>query len=189
MARTLSIMPELGSKAPYFSLQDTISGKLIHFNEQSQHKATLVMFICNHCPFVKMINAALSKLGMDYLQKDMAIYAINSNDVEAYPDDAPNKMKQIAEENHYTFPYLFDDTQEVAHAYQAACTPDFFLYNQAHELVYRGQFDDSRPGNDIVADGRSLRAAIDALLGDKAVSVNQQPSIGCNIKWRITQTD
>ncbi len=147
-------------------------------------EALLVMFICNHCPYVQHVRAGLAKLGEDYADEDIAIVAISANDPVAYPDDAPERLAAEAKRAGYRFPYLFDETQEVARAYTAACTPDFFLFNRQRELVYRGQFDSSRPGNGVPVTGEDLRAAIDAVLTGEAVSAEQRPSMGCGIKWR-----
>lgn len=185
MVKTPSTMVSLNSKAPNFTLPDTISEKEISLSDVSSgNKATLIMFICNHCPFVIHVKDELSKIGMDYKDKDLGIIAISSNDVENYPQDAPNKMTEFARVNEFTFPYLYDETQEVAKAYNAACTPDFFLYNENLELVYRGQLDDSRPGNDKPVNGKDLRAAIDDTLDGREVQIEQKPSMGCNIKWK-----
>jgi thiol-disulfide isomerase/thioredoxin len=142
------------------------------------------MFICNHCPYVKHINKPLTSLSDEYLQQNIRFIAINANDIESYPDDSPENMKKIALSIGYPFPYLYDETQEVAKAYQAACTPDFYIFNQQMALVYRGQFDNSRPGNNLTVDGSSLREAIDCLISNLPVNVHQKPSMGCNIKWK-----
>ena len=176
-------MLPLGTRAPAFTLKDVVSGHQIKL-EDSEHQATVIMFICNHCPYVKHINSALTQLANDYQNQGVRFIAINSNDVENYPDDSPENMKKTAEVNHYPFPYLFDDTQEVAKAYQAACTPDFYVFNQNMRLEYRGQLDESRPGNNIPVTGDSLRQALDSLLQNKPVNPNQKPSLGCNIKWK-----
>jgi len=174
-------MLPLGTAAPAFRLPDT-NGKTVTLSD-FRGKPVLVMFICNHCPFVKHVRAELAKLGRDY-QSRVGIAAINSNDVENYPDDSPEKMKAEAKAAGYLFPYLFDESQSVAKAYRAACTPDFYLFDTEHRLVYRGQLDDSRPSNALPVAGKDLRAALDAVLGSKEVSVTQKPSIGCNIKWK-----
>jgi thiol-disulfide isomerase/thioredoxin len=184
MAKTPSTMLALGTKAPHFKLKDVVHGELISIDDSTQAKATVVMFICNHCPYVKHVNPELVLLAEDYNQKDVRFIAINSNDVKTYPDDSPLNMKQVATELNYPFPYLFDETQEVAQAYQAACTPDFFVFNHTNDLVYRGQLDDSRPGNGIELSGHSIRLALDSILHDKPVPSDQRPSIGCNIKWK-----
>ena len=183
MAKTPSTMLELGTVAPDFSLPD-FDGKPVSLADVSGKPALLVMFICNHCPFVKHIRSELAALGQMYQEKGVAIVAINSNDVERYPDDSPEKMKQEAAAAGYSFPYLFDATQEVARAYRAACTPDFFLFDGGQRLVYRGQLDSSRPGNDTPVTGADLRRALDAVLAGKTVDAAQTPSIGCNIKWK-----
>lgn len=184
MAKTASSMLPLGTIAPSFSLIDVVSQKTISMNQSMTRIATVIMFICNHCPYVKHINAELIRLANDYSDKNIAFIAINSNDVKQYPDDSPTHMRQQALALGYPFPYLFDETQEVAMAYQAACTPDFFVFNQNNTLVYRGQLDNSRPGNDIPVTGECIRAALDCLLNKITVSENQKPSLGCNIKWR-----
>ncbi len=177
-------MLPLGTQAPDFTLPDTVSGKTVRLREVRGAKGTVVMFICNHCPFVKHVNAEIVRLARAYQDKGIAFVAISSNDVVNYPDDSPEKMKITAREEGYTFPYLYDETQKVARAYDAACTPDFYLFGPGLELVYRGQLDDSRPGNDIPVTGKDLEAALRAVLSGKEVSVDQKPSIGCNIKWK-----
>jgi peroxiredoxin len=184
MARTPSTMIDLGTKAPDFVLPDTVSGKNISLNDIKGKKATVIMFICNHCPFVKHINDELVRLGNDYTSKGIGFAAISANDAVNYPQDGPDKMKEAAIELKYPFPYLYDESQQVAKAYDAACTPDFFVYDQHQHLVYRGQLDDSRPGNDIPVTGEDIREALDCLLNGKPVPSVQRPSIGCNIKWR-----
>ena len=181
MAAVESQMLELGTAAPEFSLPDA-DGQNHALPEAAS--AFVVMFICNHCPFVKHVAAELAALGRDYGERGVAIVAINSNDIEKYPDDGPEQMRQEALERGYTFPYLLDADQSVAQAYRAACTPDFYLFDATKKLVYRGQLDGSRPGNSVPVDGRDLRAALDAVLAGKAVNADQAPSIGCNIKWR-----
>lgn len=187
MAATLSTMLPLGTTAPDFSLPDTNGGKTVS-RADFKGKPLLVMFICNHCPFVKHIRTELSRLGRDYRGR-VGMVAISSNDAEKYPDDSPAKMTDEAKAAGYTFPYLYDESQAVAKAYHAACTPDFFLFDKNHRLVYRGQLDDSRPsgrgpGGDLPVTGKDLRAAMDATLAGKAVPGEQKPSIGCNIKWK-----
>jgi peroxiredoxin len=182
MAMTPSTMLSLGTPAPAFNLPDT-TGKMISLAD-FRGKPVLVMFICNHCPFVKHISAQLSQLGRDYQNRGVGIVAINANDVANYPDDSPVKMKEEVKKTGYTFPYLYDESQAVAKAYRAACTPDFFLFDTEHRLVYRGQLDDSRPGNALPVTGKDLRAALDAVLSGKDVPPDQKPSIGCNIKWK-----
>ncbi len=183
MAQTPSTMLPLGTTAPAFTLSDTTL-KHVSLETFAEAPALLVMFICNHCPFVKHLRSALAQLGRDYVPQGLAIAAISSNDSDAYPADSPAKMIEEQQEAGYNFPYLFDGTQEVAKAYRAACTPDFYLFDKDRRLVYRGQFDDSRPSNGLPVTGKDLRAAIDAVLAGKPVSSEQRPSIGCNIKWR-----
>ena len=183
MANTESTMLPLGTPAPDFALTDAVTGNLVRRDDYQGTKAFLVMFICPHCPFVKHMDKALAKLGQDYANQPLAIVAINSNDAVAYPEDDPTGMKLQAETFGFNFPYLFDETQEVAKAYEAACTPDFFLFDADFRLVYRGQFDSSRPNSTIPVTGQDLRAAIDAVLTDQPVPAEQRASIGCNIKW------
>jgi thiol-disulfide isomerase/thioredoxin len=182
MARTPSNMLELGTVAPDFSLPNTEGG--ISRKSDFSGRPMVVMFICNHCPFVIHIRAGLAALSRDYADKSIGIVAINSNDVKNYPADSPEKMKEEKISAGYRFPYLFDESQAVAKAYAAACTPDFYLFDGNHRLVYRGQFDDSRPGNGVEVTGKDLRAAIDALLDNGSIQQNQKPSLGCNIKWK-----
>ena len=181
MAAVESQMLELGTEAPAFSLPDP-DGTVHSLRDDAA--AHLVMFICNHCPYVKHVREELARIGRDYADRNVAIYAISSNDVTTHPGDSPEKMKQEAAEWGYVFPYLYDASQDVAKAYRAACTPDFYVFDADRRLVYRGQLDDSRPGNDLPVDGRDLRAALDAVLSGKPVSGSQKASIGCNIKWR-----
>ena len=181
MTAVESQMLALGTQAPAFTLPDP-DGKSHSLAEGAD--AYLIMFICNHCPFVRHVREELARLGKDYAARNVAIYAINSNDVDAHPEDGPEHMRQEAKSHGYTFPYLFDADQSVARAYRAACTPDFFLFDAGHSLVYRGQLDGSRPSNDTPVDGRDLRAALDAVLAGQPVSNQQKPSIGCNIKWK-----
>jgi len=183
MARTPSTMMPLGTSAPDFKLPDT-NGHLVSLSDFSGKPALLVMFICNHCPYVKHLRDALARLGHEYQPRGVAVVGINSNDVENYPEDGPVEMAREASSAGYTFSYLHDDSQLVARAYRAACTPDFFLFGKDHKLVYRGQFDDSRPGNGIPVTGADLHAALDALLAGRPVSAAQKPSLGCNIKWK-----
>jgi len=183
MAATSSTMLELGTRAPDFSLPDT-DGRMVSLADYRDASGLLVMFICNHCPYVQHVRHELARLGKDYLRGGVAIVAINSNDVRAYPDDRPERMKEEKELVGYPFPYLFDESQEVAKAYGAACTPDFYVFDRERRLQYRGQLDDSRPGNRIPVTGKDLRAALDAVLAGRPVSSEQQPSIGCNIKWK-----
>lgn len=184
MAKTLSNMLPLGTKAPEFTLYDTVSKKLLSLNELKSSKATVIFFICNHCPFVKHINFELVALAKDYQKQGVHFIAINSNDVIHYPEDSPEKMASVAQEHGYLFPYLFDETQEVAKAYQAACTPDFYIFDRTLSCVYRGQLDDSRPGNDIPVTGKDIRQALNTILAEKPLETPQKPSIGCNIKWK-----
>jgi peroxiredoxin len=173
----------LGTPAPAFALPDT-TGKIVSIEDFKGAKALLVMFICNHCPFVKLVRDELAALGREYQTKGVAMVAIMSNDAENYPDDRPEKMAEEVVTAGYTFPYLYDATQETAKAYHAACTPDFFLFDANRKLAYRGQFDDARPRNGKPVTGADLRAAIDAVLAGQPVSSEQHPSIGCNIKWK-----
>lgn len=184
MALTPSNMLPLGTLAPDFNLIDTKDDQIKSLDSLKGTQGTLVMFICNHCPFVIHVNQQLVQLANDYSPKGINCIAISSNDVVNYPQDGPDKMKVHAKENHYPFPYLYDETQDVAKAYDAACTPDFFLFDQDLKLVYAGQLDGSRPGNGIPVTGEDLRAAMDALLGQDAINPNQKPSMGCNIKWK-----
>jgi len=183
MSLTPSNMLPLGTKAPEFALVDAVSDAMLTLKELAGEKGTVIAFICNHCPFVVHINPELSKLANDYKTKGIQCIAISSNDVENYPQDAPHLMKKKAEEEAYIFPYLYDETQEVAKAYNAACTPDFYVFDAALKLVYRGQLDSSRPGNGIPLSGVDLRNALDALLAKRPIDPVQKPSIGCNIKW------
>ncbi len=184
MARTLSKMLPLNTVAPDFSLYETITGKTLSLNELKGKKATVIMFICNHCPFVIHVNEQLSQLAKDYTPKGVGFIAISSNDVENYPQDGPKLMRSSAIKNKYTFPYLYDESQEVAKAYDAACTPDFYIFDSNLKLKYRGQLDDSRPENGIPLTGKDLRHAIDCILNNKVNTAAQKPSIGCNIKWK-----
>jgi len=183
MVKTASTMLDLGTKAPNFQLPDTVSGETISLETFATKKGLLVMFICQHCPFVKHIKSELARIGKDYVEKGLGVVAISSNSVETHPDDAPENLKAMAEEEGFNFPFCYDETQEVAKAYTAACTPDFFLFDRDRTLVYRGQLDDSSPGNDEPVNGKDLRAAIENVLADQPVNPEQQPSIGCNIKW------
>ena len=184
MARTASTMLPLGTSAPDFHLPDVTTGKTISLSSFTNKKALLVMFICRHCPFVKHIQLQLAQLGKDYENTDLAIVAISANDVDNYPDDAPELLKTMAAELDFKFPLCYDESQETAKIYTAACTPDFFLFDGERQLVYRGQLDDSRPGNNQPVTGKDLRDAIDTILADKAITSEQKPSIGCNIKWK-----
>ncbi|MEO0409463.1 MAG: thioredoxin family protein [Cyanobacteria bacterium P01_A01_bin.135] len=183
MVLTPSTMLDLGTQAPDFQLKDVTSGDTISLDTFAGNDALLVMFICRHCPFVKHVEQELAQIGKDYQNKPLGIVAISANDAEKYPDDAPASLKEMAQVLGFTFPLCFDDDQSVAKAYTAACTPDFFVFDGSNKLVYRGQLDDSRPGNDKPVTGVSLRQAIDTVLAGKPVSEDQQPSIGCNIKW------
>lgn len=184
MAETLSNMLSLGTKAPDFKLPDTVSGEDISLHDIKSDKATVIMFICNHCPFVKHVLQEIVQLGKDYQQKGISFVAVSSNDIKSHPEDAPEKMKELAEKMDFPFPYLYDENQDVALSFQAACTPDFFIFDKDLHLVYRGQLDDSRPGNNEPVNGKDIRAALDNILEGKSVSENQKPSIGCNIKWK-----
>lgn len=184
MAQTPSNMVQLGTIAKGFILQDAVTGKLVSLKELTSPIATVIAFICNHCPFVKHINKELVKLGNEYLPRQISFVAISSNDVTNYPQDDINKMKEVALDLQYPFPYLFDETQEVAKAYNAACTPDFYIYDKELKLVYRGQLDDSRPSNGIPVSGKDIREALENIISGKSVNPDQRPSIGCNIKWK-----
>ena len=184
MALTPSTMLALGNKALDFSLPDVVSGKTISLATFAGKNALLVMFICRHCPYVQHVQEELANLGRDYQRKDVGIVAISANDVNNYPDDAPDKLKAMAKELEFTFPLCYDESQATAKAYTAACTPDFFLFDAARKLVYRGQLDDSRPGNCKPVTGTDLRAALDAVLAGKPMSREQRPSVGCSIKWK-----
>ncbi len=183
MALTPSTMLPLGTEAPDFSLPDT-SGNIVSLSDFKDAKALLVIFMCNHCPFVKHVRGELAQLGRDYISKGVGIVGINSNDVANYPDDSPEKMAEEVKSAGYPFPYLYDETQETAKAYRAACTPDFFLLGPDKKLVYRGQLDDSRPDNGKPVTGKDLREALDAVLAGKNITQDQKPSAGCNIKWK-----
>lgn len=183
MALTPSTMLALGTVAPDFRLPDT-NGKIVALGDLKESRALVVMFICNHCPYVKHIRAGLAEFGCDMQRKGVSIVAMNANDAGKYPEDSPAKMKEEARAAGYVFPYLYDESQAVAKAYRAACTPDFFVFDAQRKLVYRGQFDASRPGTGQPVTGADLRAAVDAVLSGKPVSEKQIPSIGCNIKWR-----
>jgi peroxiredoxin len=184
MSLTESTMLELGTTAPDFALTNAVTGETVRRDDFKSKDALLVMFICVHCPFVKHLETSLGKLGADYASKSIGIVAISSNDATTHPADSPAGMKAQAQAYGFTFPYVYDETQDVARAYSAACTPDFFLFDKAHKLVYRGQYDSSRPGNGAPVTGEDLRAAIDTVLAGKPVSADQRPSIGCNIKWK-----
>ena len=184
MARTESAMLALGTAAPGFTLKDVRDGRAHSTASLQGPKGLLVMFICAHCPFVQHVEKELGKLGVDFRESGIGMAAISSNDAENYPDDAPAGLAKQALGNGFTFPYLYDETQEVARAYDATCTPDFFLFDGAGKLVYRGQLDSSRPGNNVPVTGRDLRAAMKALIAGEPISQDQHPSIGCNIKWK-----
>ncbi|MDJ0571533.1 MAG: thioredoxin family protein [Pleurocapsa sp. MO_192.B19] len=184
MVKTASTMLPLGTVAPEFELPDVVSGENISLASVADSKALLLMFICQHCPFVKHVQQELAQIGQDYSQQPLKIVAISANDVVNYPDDSPEKLKQMAEALNFNFPLCYDQSQEVSKAYTAACTPDFFLFDANQKLAYRGQLDDSRPSTDIPVTGKDLRRAIDTVLQGKAVDFEQKPSIGCNIKWK-----
>lgn len=184
MAATETTKRELGFKAPTFTLPDTVSGAHVSLEDVKGDKATVVMFICNHCPFVKHVNEQLVGLANDYMDRGIGFVAISSNDVVNYPDDSPEKMKVTALEEGYPFPYLYDETQDVARAYDAACTPDFSIFDADLKCIYRGQLDDSRPGNGKPVTGADIRSALDAVLNGEPISAVQYPSLGCNIKWK-----
>lgn len=183
MALTPSTMLALGTAAPAFSLPN-VDGKTVSLKDFANAPALMVVFMCNHCPYVKHVAAGLATLAREYQQKGVAVVGINPNDVANYPDDSPARMVEEAKARGYTFPYLFDSTQEVAKAYRAACTPDFYVFDRQHKLVYRGQLDSSRPNSGVPVTGGDIRAALDAVLAGTAVSADQKPSIGCNIKWK-----
>lgn len=186
MSETPSNMLALGTQAPSFSLLDTVSGKSLSLTDLSSPVATVIMFICNHCPYVIHVNNTLIALANEYKQKEVSFIAISSNDAIQYPQDGPDKMKEHANSVGYPFPYLYDETQMVAKAYQAACTPDIYVFDKELKLVYRGELDSARPGNTIPSDGRDLRVALDCTLEDKPIDIKQKPSLGCNIKWKLT---
>lgn len=183
MAMTESTMLPLGTIAPDFSLPDVVSGDVITLNTFAEAPALLVMFICQHCPFVKHVEVELARLGQDYVSQGVGIVAISANSVKTHPQDGPDQLKAQAEQLGFNFPYCFDASQAVAKAYTAACTPDFFLFDSAKRLVYRGQLDGSRPGSGVPVTGQDLRVALDAVLAGKVIAPEQRPSIGCNIKW------
>lgn len=184
MVMTPSTMLPLGIRAPDFSLPDVVTGKMVSTKDFVSKKALLVMFICRHCPYVQHVKEELTQLGRDYERSEMGIVAISSNDVARYPTDAPGSLKEFSEEQDFRFPLLFDETQVVAKTYTAACTPDFFLFDKERKLVYRGQLDGSRPGNNTPVTGQDLRAAIEAVLSDRPVDPHQHPSTGCSVKWK-----
>lgn len=184
MAFTESNMLPLGTQAPDFELPDTVSGNDLKLQDIAQGKPTVIMFLCNHCPYVIHVNPEIVRIVSDYKPQGVAFVGISSNDVDKYPDDSPEKMTVFARETGYDFPYLYDESQEVAKAYDAACTPDFYVFDADGKLAYRGRIDDSRPGNDVALTGSDLRAALDAVLSDEPVSDTQYPSGGCGIKWK-----
>ncbi|MEM0993748.1 MAG: thioredoxin family protein [Bacteroidota bacterium] len=184
MARTPSNMLALKTIAPDFILPDTITDKNVSLNEAAGEKGTLIMFICNHCPYVLHVKEEVVNIAKAYQEKGIGVVAISANDVDNYPDDSPEKMKIFAAQNGFTFPYLYDETQSVARAYDAACTPDFYLFDSDKHLYYRGRMDASRPGSGVPVTGGDLRAALDDLLAEKVEPVEQYPSVGCNIKWK-----
>ncbi len=185
MVVTRSVMPELGTKLPNFSLPDVVTGKIITPFDFTDKKAFLVIFLCRHCPFARHAQKGITKFAKDYKNKDLGIVAICSNDSVSIPEDAPDGLKEQATDLNFIFPYLFDETQEVAKDFKASCTPDFFLYDKERKLVYRGQFDSSRPGNFKFVTGKDVRFAVDCVLNDKPIGKNQKPSMGCNIKWKL----
>lgn len=185
MAALETIKKELGYRAPYFKLLNTVDNQLVDLNQLKGKNATLIMFICNHCPYVLHINEQLVQLANDYIPKGISFIAISSNDVSRYPDDAPDKMKLQAQQLNYPFPYLYDESQDIAKAYFAACTPDFSIFDGELNCVYRGQLDDSRPKSDIPVTGKDIRNALDKLLNGQGIVENQYPSLGCSIKWKL----
>jgi len=184
MSKTPSNMLPLGTIAPDFNLPDILSGVDFQLSAQEKHSATVIMFICNHCPYVIHVNEQISRLAKDYGDKIIQFIAINANDIENYPQDAPEYMIEVARQYDYRFPYLFDESQDIAKAYQAACTPDFYVFDTNMALVYRGQLDGSRPGNGVPVTGEDIRNALDAILAGTPVADAQKPSLGCNIKWK-----
>ncbi len=184
MALTPSNMLPLGTKAPYFTLMDTITKDVYSLQQLKGEKGTVIMFICNHCPYVKYVNEELVRICNDYRVTGFSFVGISSNDATKYPEDGPEAMYRHAQKEGYNFPYLYDETQEVAKAYDAACTPDFYLFDSELKLVYRGQLDNSRPGNSIPLNGRDLREAMDNILNNHPQRKDQKPSMGCNIKWK-----
>lgn len=183
MVRTASTMLSLGTSAPDFALSDVVTGEALSLSSFADKKGLLVMFICQHCPFVLHVESELAQLGHDYLSKGLGILAISANSIETHPQDSPEKLREQVKRAGFNFPYAYDETQDVAKSYTAACTPDFFLFDKDRKLVYRGQLDDSRPGNEKPVTGADLRAAIDKVIADRPVAEEQKPSIGCNIKW------
>lgn len=184
MVKTASTMIPLGTKAPDFNLLDTVSEKKLSLNDLKSDKATVILFICNHCPYVKHIQAKLIDIANQYQKKGVSFIAISSNDIKNYPDDSPDRMKQEALTHRYPFPYLYDESQEIAKAYHAACTPDLYVFDKNLACVYRGRFDESTPGNAKPVTGKDLSMALDNLLSNRAIDPHQYPSVGCNIKWK-----
>lgn len=184
MPSTSSSMLALGTSAPAFSLPDVVSGRTISLDQFTGMRGLLVMFLCSHCPFVKHVETELARIGHEYAVQGLGIVGIGSNDADTYPEDSPEGLRAQAQRHRFTFHYLYDETQQVAQAYRAACTPDFFLFDADMKLVYRGQLDASRPGNNVPVDGRDLRAAIDAVIAGEPVPQEQRPSVGCGIKWK-----
>jgi len=184
MALTESNMLPLGTVAPHFSLPDTVSGKTLSLDDIATEVGTIIIFSCNHCPFVLHVNEEIVRLAKDYQAKGMGVVAISSNDVVRYPQDTPDKMKSLALTEGYTFPYLYDESQEIAKAYDAACTPDFYVFDGQNKLYYRGRLDTSRPGNNEELTGKDLRSAIESMLAGQAAPSHQYPSAGCGIKWK-----
>lgn len=184
MAQTESTMLPLGTPAPTFELPDVVTGQMVSLNRFADKKALLFMFICRHCPYVKHVQTELARIGQDYKDQPLGIVAVSSNDASAYPADAPTGLREMASELNFNFPFCYDETQDVARAFTAACTPDFFLFDRERRLAYRGQLDGSRPGSATPVTGQDLRSAIDALLAGRPVNPVQRPSVGCNIKWR-----
>jgi len=185
MALTPSTMVSLGTQALDFDLLDVVSEKKVSLLSSSKRLGLLVMFICRHCPYVKHLEKQLAQLGKDYANSDIGIVAVSSNDAEKYPEDHPTKLKEMAKTLSFSFPFFYDESQSAAKSYQAACTPDFFLLNADRKVVYRGQFDESRPGNSSPITGKDLRAAMDALIAGGKIDFEQKPSLGCNIKWKL----
>jgi peroxiredoxin len=184
MATTPSTMLPLGTKAPNFDLPDVVTGKRLSLDHFSDKKLLLVMFICRHCPYVKHVQDELARIGLDYVPRGVGIFAISSNDAGNYPDDSPESLREMSKALKFNFPLCYDETQGAAKSYRAACTPEFYLFDQERKLIYRGQLDDSRPKNDLPVTGKDLRAALDGALAGKAPLVEQRPGIGCNIKWK-----
>ncbi len=184
MVAVPSTMLPLGTRLPEFSLPNAVDGRVVSSADFDGRPALLVMFLCNHCPYVQHVKSEIGRIANEYAPRGVGIVAISSNDIAAFPEDAPEKMKELAQREGWAFPYLFDETQDVAKAFRAACTPEFYLFDRDRKLVYRGQLDDSRPKNNLPVTGRDLRAALDAVLAGRPVSPNQVPSVGCNIKWK-----